>query len=632
MWLSKVASKLEQFITPVSTAGNVAGGWILLLLMLLTVLNVILRYFFKLPIVGAFELTQFMMALVCLLAFAYATLKKMHVIVTVLTSRFSKKVQEIIGTIGYFVSFALCAIITWRCWVYALKLWNAGEYSGALFVPVYPVVLLLVVGMALFSIVFLKDFSAALAKTLERSRWLDKLRLGAGFGLVTLLIVLFIYGKHLGWQISPINIGLLSIVLLIVILFSGMPIGLVMILIGFLGVAYIRGPTAALDMLGRIPYGTIASYTLSTAPLFMLMGQFAFQAGLSKELYYTVYKWLGNLPGGLAMATVGACAGFGAITGSSLATAATMSTVAYPEMKRYKYHPSLATASLASGGPLAAMIPPSLLFILYAVCTEQSIGKLFIAGILPGIMIAIIFMIAIYIVVRVNPEMGPPGPKTRFGEKIASLKDVWMVASLFLMVIGGIYAGVFTAIEAGGIGAFGALIFALLRRKITWKSFISALLEVGSLTAMLFVIVIGANILGYLLALSRLPFFLADIATGLQVSPYVIIAIIMVVYLILGTFLDSIAMVLLTVPIFYPVAISLGFDPIWFGVMVVLACETGLITPPVGMTVYVVAGVVKDVPSFTIFRGCIPFVIADVIVMIILTAFPIIATFLPSRI
>lgn len=429
---------------------------------------------------------------------------------------------------------------------------------------------------------------------------------------------------------TPLTAGFVGIGLLFVLLFLGMHIGIAMGLVGFAGFIYLRGFEAALGLLSTVPYTTFSFYTLSVVPLFILMGAFLFHSGLSKDLYETVYKWLGQLRGGLSMATVGACAGFAAVSGSSIATAATMGAVALPEMKRYKYDPALATGSVAAGGTIGILIPPSVGLIIYGIIAQQSIGKLFLAGFIPGVLEAVFYIATIYVLCRLNPLMGPRGPKTSFLEKVVSLKKTWIVLLLFGLILGGIYFGIFSPTESGGIGAFGAFLFALSRRKLGWSAFKKSILETLSTTAMMLLIVLGAMMLGYFLAVSRVPFVIADTIVALQVNRYIILCFILLFLLGLGCILDAPAMILLITPIFFPVAIALGFDPIWFGIIVVRMCEMALITPPVGLNVFIIKGVAKDVPLYTIFRGVIPFLIADVFHVALLIALPQLSLFLPS--
>lgn len=429
---------------------------------------------------------------------------------------------------------------------------------------------------------------------------------------------------------SPVTVGLIGIAILVFLLFLRMPVGLVMASVGFTGFAYLTSVEGAFGILRSVPFVTAASYDLSVLPLFLLMGTFAFYSGMSEGLYRSAYKWIGAYPGGLAMATIIGCTGFAAVSGSTLATAATMGMIALPEMKKYHYDSALATGAVASGGSLGILIPPSSIFIIYGIITEQSIGELFIAGVIPGLLLAVLFVLIITARVRWNEKLGPPGGRVGLHERLASLRDCWGVLALFVLIIGGLYAGLFTPTEAAGVGAFGAFLFALFKNRLTWANTIAAMTETMRSTAMIFVIVIGAMIFGYFLAISRLPYELATLVGSLPVSPYVVLVAILVVYILLGCIMDTLAMVILTVPIFYPVIVKLGFDPIWFGVVMVLVSEMGVITPPVGLNVYVIHGVAKDVPLFTIFRGILPFLYMMLLCLLLIILFPQIALFLPG--
>jgi C4-dicarboxylate transporter DctM subunit len=428
---------------------------------------------------------------------------------------------------------------------------------------------------------------------------------------------------------TPIATGIVGIGILLILLFSRIQIGLAMGLVGFVGFAYLTGIGPALGVLKLVPYATFSQYDLTVIPLFILMGAFALTSGLSEDLYKAVYKWLGHFRGGLAMATVSACACFAAISGSSLATAATLGAVALPEMRKYKYDPALATGCIAAGGSIGILIPPSVILIIYGIITEQSIGKLFLAGFIPGILEALFYIVTIALITRINPRLGPRGPKTYLPEKISSLVNTWEVLVLFLLVIGGIYLGVFTPTEAAGVGAFGAFFFTILRKKLTWGSLRESLLNTMSTTGMLFLIILGAMLLGYFLSVTRLPSELATLVSELPVNRYVILVFILLVFLLLGCVMDSMAIVLLTVPIFFPLIVQLGFDPIWFGILVVRLTEMGLITPPVGLNVYIIKGI-SNVPMGTIFRGIFPFLIADLCEVALLMAIPQLSLFLPS--
>ena len=426
-------------------------------------------------------------------------------------------------------------------------------------------------------------------------------------------------------------IGVIGILVMFLFLASGMYIGMAMALIGFLGLYFILGMESAISILGITPLTEGSSYTLSVIPLFVLMGQFAFLSGISTDIYKTVYAWMGRFRGGLAMATVMACGGFAAVCGSSLATGATMGMVAIPEMDKYKYDPRLSSGCVAAGGTLGILIPPSIGFIIYGILTEESIGKLFIAGFLPGIMLALLFIGAIYIQCRRDPKMGPPGEATTWKEKFNSLKGIWGMMLLFFIVMGGIYFGVFTPTEAAGVGAFGAFLFALLKGKLTRETLVQSLLETGKTTAMIFLIIIGANIFSTFLGLARLPMLLADFIAGLALPKTLVLIGIILIYIVLGCVMDCYAIMILTVPIIFPVIEALQFDPIWFGVLMVIVLEVGLITPPVGLNVFVLKSAAPDVPLTVIFRGIIPFLFAALVAIALLIAIPDIALFLPSN-
>ncbi len=428
---------------------------------------------------------------------------------------------------------------------------------------------------------------------------------------------------------SPAAVGYIGIFILIVLILARMHIGISMGLVGFLGFAYIVGWEPAMGILRTVPYTTFASDDMSVIPLFILMGAFAFAAGMSEDLYRTVHKIFGSLRGGLAMATVAACACFAAISGSSLATAATLGKVAMPEMKKYNYDTALATGSIAAGGSIGILIPPSVILIIYGILTEQSIGKLFLAGFIPGVMEAVFYIITIYILTRRRPELGPPGPRTTMKDKCLSFLKTWEVIVLFAVVIGGIYLGIFTPTEAAGVGAFCTFLFACMRRKMTWENFKTSLAGTTLTTGMLFLIVMGAMILGYFFSVTRLPFELAGTVAALPVNRYVILVLILLVILLLGCLMDSLAIVLLTIPVFYPLITQLGFDPIWFGIIVVRVTEMGLITPPVGLNVFIIQGITQ-VPMETIFRGVIPFLFADLCQVVVLILLPEIVLFLPN--
>lgn len=429
---------------------------------------------------------------------------------------------------------------------------------------------------------------------------------------------------------SPLEIGILGGIALFVFIALGLPIGVAMGAVAVVGLAFITNVEAALSRLGHTAFTMTANYITVVIPLFVFMGELAYVSGLTREAYSATYKWLGRLPGGLAMATIGGCAGFAAVCGSSEATALTMGSLALPEMRQHKYDSRLAIGSIAAGGTLGILIPPSLAFVVYGLITEQSIGKLFLAGVFPGILLASLFMITIYILAKRNPLMGPAGRKTSWLEKLTAIKDIWGVVILFLVVMGGIYGGILTPTEAAAAGAFSAFLIALVRRRVTRQNVITSFMNTLRVTGFVFVIIIGAVLFGYFMAASGVSIALADFVSTLPVSPLGILISILLLYLILGSLMDAFAMVLITMPILFPVILTLGFDPIWFGVLVVIMMEMGMITPPIGMNVFVIRGIARDVPMYTIFQGALPFVLAMGICVAMVVTFPQIALFLPN--
>lgn len=431
---------------------------------------------------------------------------------------------------------------------------------------------------------------------------------------------------------DPLVTGLLGTLLLFILLFLGMPIAFALMLVGFLGIGSLTSLSAALPVLARAVYETSSHYPYTVIPLFIVMGGFAGSSGMTRELYGIFDKWFRHLPGGLGIATIGACAGFSAVCGSSVATAAAMGTVAIPEMKRFHYHPKLASGCVVAGGTLGFLIPPSIGFVVFGMLTEQSIGKLLIAGVFPGLALALGYMLIVVAVVKRNPSLAPASAEpVGWSEKFSSLLSLWEPLLIFMLVVGGIYLGLFTPTEAGAIGATLLFLFALCMKKLTWANLIAALKETIGISVMVLFLVAAANVFSYFLALSTIPMKAAGWVAALQVSKYLILAILILSYLFLGCFLDAISMMVLTMPVIFPVILALHFDPIWFGVVSVLMMEAGLITPPLGLNIFTVAGVAKDTPVETIFRGAAPFLFAIFVILVIITIFPDVALFLPGR-
>ncbi|MBW1749486.1 MAG: TRAP transporter large permease [Deltaproteobacteria bacterium] len=428
--------------------------------------------------------------------------------------------------------------------------------------------------------------------------------------------------------------GIIGITVMICLFMTRMPVAYVMMLTGFVGFSLLTSWKGGLNLLSRNIYDVFSSYSLSTIPLFILMGQLAFNCGISRRLYNTANHFLGHIQGGLAMATVSACTAFGAVCGSSPATAATMATVGIPEMKRYGYANSLAAGSVASGGGLGMIMPPSVVLIVYGVLTEQSIGALFVSGILPAILLTVLFVVAVYIQCKRRPELGPAGDRFTTAQKLKSLLGLMDTLIIFALVIGGMFFGWFTPTEAASIGVLGIIVLSLVKRQLTWQGFLNSLFETLRTSAMVLFLVAGAVVFGKFLAVTRIPFNVASWVAGFDLPSFMIMAIIIAIFFLGGCLMDALALIMLTIPVFYPVVAGLGYDPIWFGVIIVLVTQMGVITPPVGINVYVVYGISQKIdPSITleeIFKGIMPFLAAIITGIALLFIFPQIILYLPS--
>ena len=426
-------------------------------------------------------------------------------------------------------------------------------------------------------------------------------------------------------------VALVGFAVLFILMLARVPVGMAMGLVGVTGYSYIVGGGPAMKLVSLTSMRTVTDYTFGVIPMFMLMGAFVSASGLSKEMFRAADAFIGHLRGGLGIATIVACGGFAAICGSSVATAATFSVVAYPEMRRFGYPQSFSTGVIAAGGTLGAMLPPSTVLVVYAILTEQDIGKLFMAGILPGLLAMAMYVITINLIVKLRPDLLPAGERRPWGERAQALKTVWAPLTLFIFVIGGLYGGFFTPTEAGGVGASGAYLLGVLRGKLDRKKTRDALLQATRTTAAVFTVLIGALLFGYFLTITQTPQKLTEFLTSLGIGRYGVLALMMVTFLILGSLMDAMAMIILTVPIVFPVITAMGFDPIWFGIIIVMTVELGLIHPPVGMNVFVIKSVVKDVSFTTIFKGVLPFIATDILRLVILIAFPVIALWLPQH-
>jgi tripartite ATP-independent transporter DctM subunit len=423
--------------------------------------------------------------------------------------------------------------------------------------------------------------------------------------------------------------AIIGLAAMLALSFLRVPIAIAMGLVGFLGSWWMRGLGPAMASTTTVVYETGFEYVLSVVPLFILMGNFVTRAGMTRELYRAAYTFVGHLRGGLAMATVLACAGFGAICGSSIATAATFAKVAYPSMHGHGYSDELAAGSIAAGGTLGILIPPSTIMVLYGIMTETSIGKLFAAGFLPGLVAVVLLCIAVQYICWRDAKAGPPAERARWSERVKALREVWAVAALFAFAMGGIYGGVFTATEGAGVGAVGAFVVALARRALDWKGLLDVLVDSARTTAMLFVILVGALVFSNFVNFTSLPGDLRNLVSTHNLSPMAVMVAICAIYVLLGTAMEELSMILLTVPVFFPLVTGLGFDPVWFGIIIVVVVQIGLISPPVGMNMFVVKSMLPGISTPTIFRGVTPFVVATIVLLAILVTFPEISLTLP---
>ena len=423
---------------------------------------------------------------------------------------------------------------------------------------------------------------------------------------------------------------LLGMFAMLVLMFLRVPIAWAMGIVGFAGLGLLRSWDMSIASLATVVYETGFSYQFSVLPLFILMGNFVTRAGMSEELFRAAHSFIGRFRGGLAMSTIVGCAGFGAICGSSIATAATFARVAYPSMRKYGYSPALATGAIAAGGTLGILIPPSTIMVIYGLMTGTSIGKLFAAGIIPGALATLLLCAAVKYTVWRDPSAGPPGARTNWSEKFQALRDIWAVVLLFVIVMGGIYGGVFTATEGASIGAFGGFVIALARGRLNRKVLVEILSESATTTAMLFTIIVGALVFANFVNYTSMPNDLKSFVERFNLHPMWVMAAICVIYVILGTAMEELSMILLTVPVFFPLVVHLGFDPVWFGIIIVVVVEIGLISPPVGMNIFVLKTLLPEVPTGTVFKGVMPFLWADVVRLALLVIFPAISLYLPN--
>jgi len=574
---------------------------------------------------GCLEIQE---VLLCLTTFSFMAILQFHdrhMAIDFLYNRFSPAVQRWCDMTVSASVFIILGVLVWQSYLSFLK--KVGTLSMELYVPLEFYYWIPVVGMGLTFLVLIMQLCREIIRCLNGGHYISII---LGLATAGLLMWAPFWYRDCPYEVSNLVLGLIAFGLLFFFLFIRMPIAWTMSVIGTMGmIAIARNVNAALATVGTAPYSAAANFNMIALPLFVFMGCMILYSGISNDLFDSANKWIGHLPGGMGMAGVAGCTGFAAVCGDSLSTAVTMGSVSLPEMMRLKYSPSLATGALAAGGTLGILIPPSAGFIIYGIVTEVSIGRLFMAGLVPGVMLALMFMGYIYFVAIRHPEMAPRGPKYPLRERVQSSLGLLPILALFVLVLGSIVMGICSPTEGGAVGAAGAFLYAAARRKLTKANILASLIETAELTARIMAIMIGVAILGYFFAATRLPFLLADFIVALPFNRYVVFAIIIFIYVILGCMMNVIPMLMLTLPSIFPTVLALGFDPVWFGVVSVMVMEMGQITPPVGVVVFALGGVAKGIPLEVIFKGIVPFVFLMVLATVIITIFPDIATWLP---
>lgn len=625
--LDSSANALERVFGPTSRFFMKISLFFLALMPIPIFINVILRWLFDTSIPGIPEIVEFMMVIVIYFIFAYINQREGQMSIDIVYVKLPKWLKAILNTLAAFLCTVFFVLVCYQLFWRGIEKIHDNEVSWALNIPIFIFLWIASLGSLVMTGVSLIAFLRSLSESLENRHlaWLV-IFLGAAC-----LMIIAPYAGWISMDVNPVAFGGIGMGVLFLLLFLKVPIGIGMGIVGVLGMIVMYGSIdAAMGNLAIAAYSNVANDIIAVAPMFVLMGQLVYHSGISQDIFKTATTWLGRLRGGLAMASIAGCAGFSAVCGDSLATSVTMATIAVPEMKKKKYSMKLATACPAAAGTLGILIPPSLGFIFYAIVTEESIGRLFIAGMIPGLLLAVLFMITIFVMATINPEIAPQGEKTSIKEKIISLKGIFWMLALFVIILGGILAGIFSPTEGGAIGAVGSFVFAVIRRRLTWEIFVNSLVDTISITSRLLLILIGVGALGYFLAITEIPFALAEFITGLGFNRYVIFAMVIVLFIFMGCVMNVIPILLLVLPTIAPAIEALGFDMIWFGVVTVITMEIGQITPPIGVIVFAIGSVVKEVPVQEIFKGIIPFFICMVVCIILLTIFPQLALWLPG--
>ena len=624
--LEDIAGTIEKIFHPINKKLSFIICTVLAFMVLYVVSDVLVRIVSHRSLTGAIEIQEFALVIIAFLGFTREEGNRDHIRIDLFVNHLPKWVRNMLDNLFYLVVSVLFTIMSWQTAIQITK--KLTVVSFALKIPISIFIGIAAVGLILLTITLYKNFILTTIEVIKNKKT-PFLLLSFLAGLS--LFLLPYYVRSISFTMEGLALGSVVLLFLFALMFLGMPIGYAMALMGYIGMLLVtKNGVAVGSLMGISPYHSTATFFLAVLPAFLIMGSLAFYSGISGNLFNAANAWLSRLRGGLAMSSVAGCALFGAICGDSMSTAVTMSKVALPEMRKLKYDPGLATGSLAAGGTLGILIPPSIGFIIYAFITEESVGKLFVSGIVPGIILALLFIGMIYLKTKRNPDLCPRGERFPLKERLRSLKGILPVIILFGLVLGGMLIGFFSANEGGAVGAFGAFIIAFIGKKLTWKNLIKSLEETTAITARVFCLVIGVGIFGSFLAATQIPVLLADFVSGLGLNKYVILAMVIILYIILGCLMNVIPMIMLSLPTIFPTIIALGFDPIWFGVLIVILMEMGQITPPVGINVFAISSTAGDIPMQTVFKGIVPFFICMSIMIIILITFPQLATFLPK--
>ncbi|MBN2062394.1 MAG: TRAP transporter large permease subunit [Deltaproteobacteria bacterium] len=628
-WLNKIISILDK-VGVFSRWTNIAGLAALFSMVLVTFVDVFMRYIFNRPIKGVLEITEVIMICAIFLAVAHTYDDKGHVCIDVITSKLSDKAKTIMEFMTTLIGVGIFVIIVWQVLeVTILFLEDRRIHSQLIMIPSGPFAAVIALGCTSVLLLVIRDLLRnaveAVRLGLTRYNWI----LMIGLPIIFIIASSFWVQSSL-WNLSKPTVGLIGIIFSFALFLSGMPVALVLILTSFLFISNIRGVNAGLDMIGTDFYRTTGSYSWSVLPFFVLMGFFCLFGKFGEDLYYAAYRWLGHLRGGLAVSTIGASTAFAAVVGDPIASVATMGTTALPEMRKYHYDDHLSAGSIIGGASIGPVVPPSVPFVIYGLLTGVSIGGLLLAGLIPGIIMAFCFILIIYVWCRLYPNAGPAGEKSGWIQRIVSLRAGGPVLLLFILVIGGIYMGVFTPTEGGSIGAVVSLTIALIMRRYTWKIFAHALAEAGKVVSMTFLILIGALMFSRFMAWCNIQGTATELIKGLGLSPNVFVVIMLIMVFILGFVIDILPLLLIGVPIVHPIAVSLGIDPIWFAVLMVLTINLGDLTPPIGVVLFTLKVISKDLPIVVIFKGVMPFVLATMLAIILIYLFPALATWLPG--